>query len=126
MHVFCSFNFMCRTRSLGIVFNSGFLALLILKHTQVELILTTEDLLRSRGWHKRFITGKKIIEPNLKASIADELDKMENDNVRDSYIVRFSAWIYFGFKEFNYQLWGGKPYDTLEELETVLNSNLVR
>ena len=54
------------------------------------------------------------------------LDKMENRNICASYILRFLAWIYFGFKEFSYQLWGGQPYDTLEALEKALNSNLVR
>ena len=48
--------------------------------------------------------------------------EMEDSNV----IYRFLVWIYFGFKEFSYQLWGGQRYDTLEVIQETLNSNLVR
>ena len=92
--------------------------------TQVELILTTEDLLRSFGRHKRFITGRKKIKPNLKAEI--EYDLEMEDNICAICIIRFAVWIYFGFKEISYQLWGGQRYDTLEIIQEILNSNLVR
>ena len=42
-----------------------------------------------------------------------------------AYIVRFFVWIFFGFKEFMYQLWEGERYDTLEVLQA-LNPDLVR
>lgn len=42
-----------------------------------------------------------------------------------AYIVRFFVWIFFGFKEFMYQLWEGERYDTLEVLQAV-NPELVR
>ena len=42
-----------------------------------------------------------------------------------TYIVRFFVWIFFGFKEFMYQLWEGERYDTLEVLQA-LNPDLVR
>lgn len=42
-----------------------------------------------------------------------------------AYIVRFFVWIFFGFKEFMYQLWEGERYDTLEVLQAV-NPDLVR
>ena len=35
-------------------------------------------------------------------------------------------WIYFGFKEISYQLWGGQRYDTLEIIQEILNSSMVR
>ena len=91
----------------------------------MELILTTEDLLRSFGRHKRFITGRKKIKPNHKAEIENELE-MEDYNFCASCIIRFAVWIYFGFKEISYQLWGGQRYDTLEIIQETLNSNLVR
>ena len=95
--------------------------------TQVELILTTEDLLRSIGRHRRFITGRKKIQPNFKSTTKAELaTEMEDYNTCEKVIVRFIVWIYFGFKEFSYQLWGGQRYDTLEIIQETLNSNLVR
>ena len=95
--------------------------------TQVEVILTTEDLLRSIGWHKQFIRGRKTIKPNLKASTEDEMNKeLEEEGICVSCIYRFIVWIYFGFKEFNYQLWGGQRYDTLEIIQEILSSNVVR
>ena len=109
MQVFCSFNFLYATRSLGQYL-----------YTQVELILTIEDLLRSIGRHKRFITGRKTISPNLKATAEDDPVDMEN------IIFRFLEWIYIGFKEISYQLWGGQRYDTLEIIQETLNSNVVR
>ena len=90
------------------------------------MILTTEDLLRSIGWHKQFIRGRKTIKPNLKATAEDELEEMEEDGVCVGCIYRFLVWIYFGFKEFNYQLWGGQRYDTLEIIQETLSSNVVR
>ena len=51
---------------------------------------------------------------------------MEDYNTCEKVIVRFIVWIYFGFKEFSYQLWGGQRYDTLEIIQETLNSNLVR
>ena len=41
-------------------------------------------------------------------------------------IIRFVVWIYFGFKEISYQLWGGQRYDTLEIIQDTLNSSMVR
>ena len=41
-------------------------------------------------------------------------------------IIRFVVWIYFGFKEISYQLWGGQRYDTLEIIQDTLNSCMVR
>ena len=52
--------------------------------------------------------------------------EMENFNTCEKVIVRLIVWIYFGFKEFSYQLWGGQRYDTLEIIQETLNSNLVR
>ena len=108
MQVFCSFNFLYATRSLGQYL-----------YTQVELILTIEDLLRSIGRHKRFITGRKTISPNLKATAKDNQDKMEESGCV-GLIRRFIVWIYFGFKEYNSQLWWGRCYDTLEIIQETL------
>ena len=80
----------------------------------MELVLTTEDLLRSIHSHKRFITGKKTIKPIVKAATENKLE------------IHFLEWIYFGFKEISHQLWGGQRYDTLEIIQEILNSNLVR
>ena len=41
-------------------------------------------------------------------------------------IIRFVVWIYFGFKEISYQLWGGQRYDTLEIIQDTLSSSMVR
>ena len=92
---------------------------------QVELILTTEDLLRSLSRHKRFIRGRKTIKPNQKTTAEKELDE-GYFNAFESCNFRFLLWIYFAFKEFSYQLWGGQRYDTLEVIQETLNSNLVR
>ena len=51
---------------------------------------------------------------------------MEDFNACAKCILRFIVWIYFGFKEFSYQLWGGQRYDTLEIIQETLSSNLVR
>ena len=66
-------------------------------HTQVELILTTEDLLRSAGGHRRFITGKKSVFPNSKATAEDYLDKLEGYNIWTRLSYRFRVWKYFVF-----------------------------
>ena len=129
-HIFYSFNFMCiepdayHCADLSWSFMSCYYPN---AKTQVELILTTEDLLRSIGWHRRFITGRKKIKPNFKSTTKSELAmEMENFNTCEKVIVRLIVWIYFGFKEFSYQLWGGQRYDTLEIIQETLNSNLVR
>ena len=44
---------------------------------QVELILTAEDLLRLIGIHRRFISGRKTVEPNYKAWFQNERDEIE-------------------------------------------------
>ena len=41
-------------------------------------------------------------------------------------IIHFIVWIYFGFKEISYQLWGGQRYDTPEIIQDILNSSMVR
>ena len=80
----------------------------------MELVLTTEDLLRLIHSHKRFITGKKTIKPIVKAATENKLE------------IHFLEWISLAFKEISHQLWGGQRYDTLEIIQQILNSNLVR
>ena len=93
----------------------------------MELILTAEDLLRLTGSHKRFISGRKTVQPNHQVSIQNELDEIEEEsNFCVSALLRFAVSIYYGFKEFKYQLWGGERYDTLENLQEALSSQLVR
>ena len=89
--------------------------------TQVELVLTTEDLLRSLHSHKRFITGRKTIK-----SIVNAATENGEDSICRRCNIHFLEWIYFGFKEISHQLWGGQRYDTLEIIQEILNSNLVR
>ena len=99
---------------------------------QVELILTAEHLLRFTGSHKRFISGRLTVQPNLQTEIEDDLDEFEEEVEEGELGSCFSAClrcivsILYVFKEFTYQLWGGERYDTLENLQKALSSQLVR
>ena len=95
---------------------------------QVELILTAEDLLRLTGSHKRFISGRLTVQPNLQTRIEDDLDKIEEGELGSCFsaCLRCIVSILYVFREFKYQLWGGERYDTLESLQEALNSQLVR
>ena len=94
---------------------------------QVEIILTAEDLLRLSGSHKRFISGRKTVEPNFRISANDDLDDLEEEtNACIGTCLRFLVSMYYAFQEFKYQVWGGERYDTLENLQEALNSHLVR
>jgi len=94
---------------------------------QVELILIAEDLLHLTGSHKRFTSGRKTVQPNREAWIQNHLDDIEEES---NFCVGACFWfivsIYYGLKEFKYQLWGGERYDTLESLQDALNSHMVR
>ena len=96
---------------------------------QVELILTAEDLLRLIGIHRRFISGRKTVEPNYKAWFQNERDEIEVQDDPDFcldgcfwYIISF----FWGYQELKHQLLGGGNYATLENLQGALNSQLVR
>ena len=93
----------------------------------MDIILITEDLLRLSGWHKRFISGRKTVQPNFQTKLHDDLDEAEIEiNTYFAAFLRFLVSIYNVSKEFKYQLWGGERYDTLESLQEALNSHLVR
>ena len=106
MCVFCSFYTLCmQLNNYDCI--DRFHALLILTHPGGADSNNRKSTL-FHGWHKQYITGRKIVKPRFKA-IKNKKAAIENllkKRVDIKYSVWcnfcFLAWIYFGYEEISH------------------------